>query len=75
MDYPLPSEVLYMFAAWLVSLEEPVTLGINHNAAIAADLVQEFCDANNFPFPRNGFEKLMEHPITRKTVKFIWEML
>ena len=38
-----PTDALFGFMGWLTSREEPVTLSSRHDAAIAADLVVEFC--------------------------------
>ena len=59
---PLASEALYMFMGWLTVRDEVVKLGATENAAIAAELVDAFCQTNNLPEPRVGWEKLMEHP-------------
>ncbi len=49
-----PSEALYGFVGWLTSREEAVTLGAVHDAAIGADLVNEYCIVNNLAEPREG---------------------
>lgn len=61
----IPSEALYGFAAWLTALKEPVTMGASHPAGIVAQLVDEFCKANQLMDPRPGFEKRFKYPITR----------
>ena len=48
------SESVYGFAAWLTTRDEAVTLGAKHDAAIAAELVKEWCDTNGLPEPRDG---------------------
>lgn len=53
-DNVLPSEALYGFMGWLTCRETPVTLGSNHDAAIAADLVDAYCVSQNFESPRDG---------------------
>ena len=57
------SEALYGFMGWLTS-REAVTpeLSAKHNAAIAAELVDEFCKANELRDPRDGWEKTLKHP-------------
>ena len=50
----LASEALYGFAGWLTSFREPVTFSQKHDAAIAADLVAEFCKANHLSDLRDG---------------------
>lgn len=42
---------LYTFAAWLTTREEPVTAGAEHEAGPWAELVDEFCQANEVPDP------------------------
>ena len=51
---PLPSEALYSFAGWLTGRNEAVTFSANHEAGIAAELVNAFCKANDFDSPRDG---------------------
>lgn len=58
-----PSEAIYGFVAWLTKLEESVTFSANHDAALAAELASEFCEANGLPDPVE-FNHVM--PETRK---------
>ena len=48
------SESVYGFAGWLTSRAGTVTLGAKHDAAIAAELVKKWCDANGLDDPRIG---------------------
>ena len=48
------SEAVFGFAAWLTSHRESVTIGSNHDASIIADLVAEWCKANELDDPREG---------------------
>lgn len=56
------SEALFGFAAWLTSLEAPVTFSRYHNAGTAAELVDMFCKANNLTMPRDGWHHQLIHP-------------
>ena len=51
------SEALYGFAAWLTGREEVVTLSANHDAGIAATLVDEFCKAHDLAEPREHWQE------------------
>jgi hypothetical protein len=58
-----PSEALYMFGAWLTTREEKVTFSHKHDASKMADLISEFCKANNLDEPReNMYPKNLKHP-------------
>lgn len=48
------SEALYGFIGWLTCRMEAVTLSAVHDAAIAADLVKQWCEVNDIPPPRDG---------------------
>lgn len=54
------SETLYSFAAWLTTRDEAVTLGATHDASVAADLVNEFCQRSGIPDPRENFGDLLK---------------
>jgi len=58
----LPSEALYVFAAWLTCREKPVTPSRKHEAGIAAVLVDEFCIANSLEDPREDHSLWPKHP-------------
>ena len=57
-----PSEALFGFMAWLTTREKPVTLSANHDAGVAADLVGEFCKANNLDEPRDNWTDYLTMP-------------
>lgn len=59
------SEALFSFAAWLTYFDNPVTFSRRHNAALAAELVGNFCKANNLSDPRDGWQYLAVHPCER----------
>ena len=61
------SEALYAFMAWLTYRSEVSIFSSNHNAAPAADRVNEFCIANNLTDPIDGWEKLIVYPSEDKT--------
>ena len=48
------SEAVFGFAAWLTCLEHPVILGAKHDAAIAAELAELWCQTNTLSPPRDG---------------------
>lgn len=56
------SEALYGFAGWLTSRDEKATFSSKDNAAIAAELVDAFCKANNLELPRERFNEWLNHP-------------
>ena len=55
MDKLTAAEALYGFAAWLTGRKEPVTFGAERDAAIAAELVDEFCKAHDLDEPRENY--------------------
>jgi len=67
MDKLSASEALFGFAAWLTSLEMPVTFSSHHEAGTAAQLVGEFCKANNLAEPRDFWHLNLVHPTSRPT--------
>lgn len=57
------AEALYGFAGWLTGRRDPVTLSAEHDAAVAAELVAEFCKANNLgDVSREDWHKFLKHP-------------
>jgi hypothetical protein len=59
-EWPLsPSETLYSFMGWLTTRETTLSLGAEHDAAAAADVVAEFCEKSGLPEPRDGWERLL----------------
>lgn len=56
------SEALYGFAGWLTGRKQPVIFSSRHNAAVAAELVNEFCKANNLSDPDEGWDTRLIHP-------------
>ena len=63
-DTLTPAEAAYGVLAWLTSRLEPVTLSANHDAAVAAELAQEWCDANGLEEPGYAFGSRAFHPQT-----------
>lgn len=58
-----PSEAVLGFAAWLTTRNEPVTFGATHDAAPAAELVEQFRISQGFDAPRENFpEHLRPYP-------------
>lgn len=56
------SEAVYGLLAWLTCRDKPVTFSASHNAAIAAELADEFCKANDLPDPRENYHIRLKHP-------------
>ena len=57
------SEALYGFMGWLTSRREVTPeFSAKHDAAPAAELVNQFCIENKLPDPRNGWENNLIHP-------------
>lgn len=54
------SETLYEFCGWLTTRKEPTIMSHKHNAAPVADRVNEFCKANKYLEPREGWESLKD---------------
>ena len=48
------SESVFGCAAWLTTRDGSVTFGDKHDAAIAAELVKEWCETNGLDDPRDG---------------------
>ena len=57
-----PSEALYGFAAWLTGRTDAVQIGANTDCAVVADLVRDFCAANGFSNPRDGWAQCLTYP-------------
>jgi len=51
-----PSEAVYGFGSWLTVRDEPITISDSHNAAIVAELVDEFIKKQKLEEPRNHWE-------------------
>lgn len=56
------SEAVYGLLSWLTVRNEVVIFSAKHDAAIAANLAKEFCEANNLPDPRDGWQNNLTHP-------------
>lgn len=57
------AEILFGFMGWLTTRKEGVTLGAEHDASVAVDLVTRFCKANNLPETcRDGWDDRLTHP-------------
>jgi hypothetical protein len=63
LDELSASEALYGFMGWLTSREKSVTLGAQHEAGIAVELVTEFCKTNNLAAPRDGWTDRLTYPV------------
>ena len=62
LDTLSASEAVYGLLAWLTCRNEVVTFSARHNAAIAAELADQFCKENNLAEPRDDFNKRLTHP-------------
>jgi hypothetical protein len=51
-----PSEALYGFGGWLTTRKEPLTLSSHHNAAIVAELIDEFIKKQGLEEPKDHWE-------------------
>lgn len=56
------SEAVYGFAGWLTSRDAVTTMSATHDCAGIADLVDEFCKANNLTEPRERWHEPLVHP-------------
>ena len=56
------SEAIYGFCGWLTGRKEVTKMGHKHDCAIIADLIDEFCKANNLSNPIDHWEKDLSHP-------------
>lgn len=65
-DNLLASEALFGFVAWLTSLEKPVVFSARNDAALAAELVNEFCKTNLLERPREGWTARFTFPKSRE---------
>ena len=56
------SEALFGFMGWLTTRDETLMIGAQHVCGPVADVVKEFCDANDLDEPREGWNKNFVHP-------------
>lgn len=56
------SEAVYGFVSWLTTRDTPVTFSCKHDAAIAADLIDEFCKRNQLDEPRENWTDRLVPP-------------
>jgi len=54
------SEALCGFVGWLTTRETPAHFSARHNSAIAAELLERYCAAQNLPEPRDGYAELLQ---------------
>jgi len=52
-----PSEAVYGFAGWLTTRDEPITMSAHNDAAIVAELVDEFIKKQRLEEPKDHWEK------------------
>jgi hypothetical protein len=60
------SEAVFGFCGWLTSRVTPTVMSSKHNAATIADLVEEFCKANDLQAPRGDWSTRLTHPTTTR---------
>ena len=51
-----PSEALYGFGGWLTTRDESVTISSTNNAAIVAELIDEFIKKQRLTEPKDHWE-------------------
>ena len=51
------SEALFGFCGWITSRDESVIASAKHDAAVWADLIRRYCDAQGFSKPREDWTK------------------
>jgi hypothetical protein len=56
------TEAIYGFMGWLTCREEAVTFGSSHDAAKAAELCKEWCEANKLPDVSDAWPNNIVHP-------------
>lgn len=56
------SEAVFGFAGWLTCRKEKVVFSSGDDAAVVADLVQQFCDANGLPPVSEHWPQHLIHP-------------
>jgi len=61
-DKLIASEALFGFAAWLTTREETTKMGASEDCAPIVGLISQFCEENNLPDPRDGWENNLVHP-------------
>lgn len=52
-----PAGALYGFGGWITTRYEPVTVGAYEDAAIVAELIDEFIKKQGIDEPEDGWEK------------------
>ena len=57
-----PSEALYGFCGWLTSRKPKTVMSSKHDAAIIADLIDQFCKVNNLTEPQYGWSDKLTQP-------------
>ncbi len=62
------SEALYGFASWLTSRKERVVLSSKDNATSIANLVEQYCKANDLKEPIDGWDDLLVRPPELKKI-------
>ena len=62
LDTLSASEAIYGLLAWLTCRDKAVTFSAKHDAAIAAELADQFCKENNLADPKNDFHTRLIHP-------------
>ena len=62
MDKLSASEALYGFCGWITSRKERVVASETDEAGVWAELVNEFCKANDLSDPKEEWVKNLIHP-------------
>lgn len=59
----LPAEALFAFMGWLTCRDETVRFGATENAAIAAELIDQFCKSQEWKEPRQEWmDRIKPYP-------------
>lgn len=61
-----PSEAVYGFAGWLTCRKEKTVMSACDDAAPIAELVEQFCDANNLSEISENWPNNLIHPLDCK---------
>ncbi len=56
------SEALFGFAAWLTCRDDAVVFSAKHDASVAAEMVGTYCEENDLPEPREGWQHNLSMP-------------
>lgn len=61
-DHLTAPEALLGFVGWLTTNGKQYEIGPGEDCAVWAEVIKEFCDANDLGEPRDGWDSLLVHP-------------